>query len=275
MRLYTYTVRRPKIGEPAKRYQRRAGSNHSDCKGVLMATSDLTAARLRELLHYDPKTGVFTWLVRRGGPATAGSAAGTPSRGYVILGIECRRYRANRLAFLYMTGAWPRGFVDHINGNRADDRWSNLRDVSHAENCQNIRVARRTSATGSLGVYERNGRYVASIGVRGARIQIGTFNKREDAADAYLTAKAALHEGAITQLDRDACARRLRELFAERAIAARADNSTGFRGVHLCQGRYQARIQINGEQFHLGTFDSPELAHAAYLDARRERDRAA
>jgi DNA-directed RNA polymerase specialized sigma24 family protein len=82
-----------------------------------MATteSDLTAARLRELLDYDPITGVFTWRSR-------------PSR-YRFIEIDGWTYKASRLAWLWMTGSWPKGQIDHANLKKDDDRWTNLREA--------------------------------------------------------------------------------------------------------------------------------------------------
>ena len=87
----------------------------------------LTADRLREILSYAPNTGEFRWLLTRG-RARAGKIAGVVSvYGYRIIRVGGRDYRSARLAWLYMTGAWPLQLVDHIDLNRVNDRWSNLR----------------------------------------------------------------------------------------------------------------------------------------------------
>jgi hypothetical protein len=96
---------------------------------------------LLEVLSYDPATGVFTWLPARDkkrGPKMAGKRAGSRAgEGYWYIDICCVKYRASRLAFFYMTGEWPQQLVDHINRNREDDRWCNLREVSPSENRMN------------------------------------------------------------------------------------------------------------------------------------------
>lgn len=88
----------------------------------------LTQERLKELLTYEPATGVFRWRERRGnqggGCVAPGDEAGSVYKnGYRMIGVGGRRYGAHRLAFLYMTGAFPPAEVDHINGVPADNRW--------------------------------------------------------------------------------------------------------------------------------------------------------
>jgi len=97
----------------------------------------LTAERLREVLHYDPETGAWTWLVApRKGRSYVGQRAGAlKDDGYRIIGIDGVRYRSNRLAWLYMTGAWPEADVDHRDrASRGDDRWTNLRAATRSQN---------------------------------------------------------------------------------------------------------------------------------------------
>ena len=88
----------------------------------------LTAARLRELLQYDPETGVFTRLVKTSNGIKVGDVAGTAdARGYILIRVDGWLHLAHRLAWLHMTCEWPKGMIDHINGVRDDNRWSNLR----------------------------------------------------------------------------------------------------------------------------------------------------
>jgi len=99
----------------------------------------LTQARLRELLHYDPETGIFTWLQRRAGKAQKGSIAGRyhPS-GHRIIRVDVTSYYAHRLAWIYVHSYIPDGLViDHINHVRDDNRICNLRPVTHKVNSQN------------------------------------------------------------------------------------------------------------------------------------------
>jgi hypothetical protein len=88
----------------------------------------LTQSRLRELMLYDPATGVFSWLQHRCGPATRNRRAGTV-RGskYRVICIDGKRYPATHIAWLYMTGEFPSLLIDHRNRDKFDDRWVNLR----------------------------------------------------------------------------------------------------------------------------------------------------
>ena len=166
-----------------------------------MATADLTAARLRELLHYDQETGILRYAVARWGRqhVVVGSVAGTnDGQGYRKHMIDGRPYKAHRLAWLYTHGVWPAGEVDHINGQRSDNRMSNLRDVPRVTNSENFRIARRSNKTGLLGVTspgKQDKRYTATITAGGKRKTLGRFDTPEEAHAAYLEAKRQLHAG--------------------------------------------------------------------------------
>ena len=163
-----------------------------------MAKADLTAERLRELLHYDPETGVFTWRVNRGRTAKAGSQAGSPHDGYVQITVDGREYKAHRLAWLYVHGVWPVGQIDHRFGIRNDNRIGELRDVTPSVNSQNQRIAKRSNkSSGLLGAYWHNvsNKWMAHIGVAGKKIHLGMFDTAEAAHAAYIEAKRRLHAG--------------------------------------------------------------------------------
>lgn len=155
----------------------------------------LSIEELKEILHYDPKTGIFTYIKRRGRKIRQGTTAGgTVYGGYIGIGINGKYYLAHRLAWLYMTGEMPKQFIDHINGNRADNRFCNLREVSNTENIQNQTKAHKGSKTGYLGVYAEGKRFFARVKVNGVIHHLGTHDTAEQAHEAYLEAKRRLHK---------------------------------------------------------------------------------
>lgn len=158
----------------------------------------LTQERLRELLDYDPETGVFTWLVNQTSMARAGDVAGGAHwSGYHRVSINRRRYLTHRLAFLYMTGAFPAGHVDHRDGDKGNNRWVNLRGVCRSVNLQNRRGPQSNNRCGYLGVckHKSSGRWRASIVLNRRHIHVGLYDTPEEAHKAYLKAKRELHEG--------------------------------------------------------------------------------
>lgn len=131
-------------------------------------------------LSYSPDTGAFVWERSPKPGVNAGDKAGSVTRaGYRRIQLGGRSYRANRLAWLLVTGTWPSGVVDHFDGDRLNDRIGNLRDVSVAENSQNRHGAQRNNKTGILGVCRVGNGYRASIQVNGKKKHIGTFSTPE------------------------------------------------------------------------------------------------
>jgi HNH endonuclease len=157
----------------------------------------LTHERLRELLHYNPKTGLFRRLKSCNyNNALKGVIAGLSKNGErVAIAIDGKHYRAHRLAWFYMTGKWPKGVIDHRDGNQANNRFSNLRDVSRKLNQQNMRRAHQDNKTGYLGVTVYRGRYRATIWHNKKQHLVGMFDRAEDAHRAYVLAKRKLHAG--------------------------------------------------------------------------------
>jgi hypothetical protein len=152
----------------------------------------ITQEEVKELLDYNPDTGVFTWKVRRGGSVSVGDIAGTLHHtSYLLIGIKGKIYSAHRLAWLYMTGNWPKQDIDHINGNRVDNRFDNLRDVSSRENSSNTYKHRNGKLVGCS--YHRcHKKWMAQIVINGENIGLGFFPTEQEAHQAYLTAKGNL-----------------------------------------------------------------------------------
>lgn len=136
----------------------------------------LTQARLLRHVEYDPETGVFLHL-KSCGPTKAGRRAGclTP-RGYRQISVGGRGYREHRLAWLYVHGRWPKAELDHINGCRADNRLSNLREAASSQNRLNSRPPRNTKTTAAPGVREfLPGRWRVTIGTGRKKRHLGVF----------------------------------------------------------------------------------------------------
>jgi hypothetical protein len=145
--------------------------------------------------RYDSITGAFS--VANPHPYMPRRNPGTVSnRGYLMLNLCGRQCSAHRLAFLIMTGRWPENHVDHIDGNRLNNAWANLRDVKRQTNNENVRKARKDSHTGYLGARKRpNGTFYAAITVNRKGIWLGTFKTVEEAHHVYLEAKRQYHKG--------------------------------------------------------------------------------
>jgi hypothetical protein len=161
----------------------------------------LTAERLRELLDYDPATGEFRNRVQRGGRGRAGDVAGCVNdRGYQRIGVDGQRHRAHRLAWLYDQGTWPAGMLDHIDGDRVNNRIGNLRIATRAQNAANRRPrAGGTSQFKGVSWDKDRGEWRARIKVDGRWRHLGRFTNPEDAARAYdLAAVEAFGAFALT-----------------------------------------------------------------------------
>lgn len=155
----------------------------------------ITQNRLRELTHYCQQTGQFTHL-QSNRRKKAGMPAGSLRRdGYVYAMFDGHRAMAHQFAWLYMTGEWPTQEIDHIDNNKANNAFANLRQVSRRANTENKRTAKRTSTTGLLGVVRHRDKFVAKIVHAGKRTHLGVFETPEAAHEAYVQAKRRLHQG--------------------------------------------------------------------------------
>ena len=153
-----------------------------------------TLERVRERLAYDPDSGLLTWASRPSRKIRIGQHAGRiGTNGYVVIRLDGLNYHANRLGWLLHHGVWPAMEIDHINGERADNRIANLRDVDRSTNMSNRKGADRDAMTGVLGVYKHRQRFVAQRRIHGVHRYLGTFDTAAAAGEAY---KAALQKEA-------------------------------------------------------------------------------
>jgi hypothetical protein len=156
-------------------------------------------SEIKDILSYDMETGEFRWKINRGGFAKAGTMAGSiDTHGYRQIMLQRKLYLAHRLAWFYVTGEWPKYQIDHIDGDRTNNRFANLRDVIKITNVQNQKSAHSNNkSSGLLGVSWRAdiGKWVAGIRISGKRKSLGHFTSKEEAHAAYITAKRKYHHG--------------------------------------------------------------------------------
>jgi hypothetical protein len=154
----------------------------------------LPVERLRELFEYCSKTGNLFWKVDASTRAKVGSKAGCISENSCIrIGLDGKYYMAHRIVWALHTGEFPSQQIDHINGNPLDNRIENLRLATTQQNGENRRHAQRNNRSGLLGVCEVNGRWKATIWVKGIARHLGYFSDKETAHNEYLSAKRNLH----------------------------------------------------------------------------------
>ena len=161
-----------------------------------MAKPNVPAQRVRELLDYDKDTGIFTRRVKVCGRALAGDIAGTKvPDGYIDIGVDGVKYRAHRLAWVHVTGEWPKCQIDHIDGCRDNNAFANLRDVTQSVNQQNRKSCKSGNSSGFLGVSKDGSKWASRIRSNGVMHNLGAFETPELAHAVYVEAKRRLHPG--------------------------------------------------------------------------------
>lgn len=154
----------------------------------------ITQERLKELLDYDEVTGKFVWKVATSRRVKVGGEAGyLDPVGRTTIRLDGVLYQAHRLAWLYVTGSWPKEFIDHKDRDKSNDSFSNLREASKAENERNT-PARVTNKSGFKGVSPfRSGKWRATVTIGGKHKHLGTFPTPEEASEAYITFVRVAH----------------------------------------------------------------------------------
>jgi len=133
--------------------------------------NNISAEYLKSILHYNPENGKFTWIAVTSNRVKLGMEAGTMrNNGYLKININSQLYFTHRLAFLYMTGEWPKAHIDHINGVKDDNRWCNLREATSSQNNKN----RAGYGTVDKNIYPYKGRFAV-------RVCLGTYDTKEEA----------------------------------------------------------------------------------------------
>lgn len=147
----------------------------------------LSQEYLKQLIIYYPETGMFVWKNRRSKAAKYRDdnlAGCRGSKGYWRIKIDCIAYSAHRLAWLYMTGRWPKDQIDHINRIRTDNRWCNLREATNIENQRNTGI-RTSNKSGIKGVRVYGDKFISTMQINKKFVYIGVFNTSSAALAAY------------------------------------------------------------------------------------------
>lgn len=150
---------------------------------------EITAETIHARYSYDPETGVFLRKTTAGGFRIGDRAGFLHNSGYRWIGANLEHC----LAWLYVHSVWPTSPIDHIDGDKTNNRICNLREVTVSENCQNQKKATARSTTGFLGVQRNGKRFSAEIQIAGIGIWLGTYDTAKEAHKAYVAAKAIHH----------------------------------------------------------------------------------
>lgn len=159
---------------------------------------NVSIARLHELFTFDATTGRLYWKVSRSSARPGREAGYVNTTGYRRVCIDSKEVGVHRVVWAINKGHWPTDCIDHINGDKQDNRIENLRDVSAAINTQNLRRAKRNNkASGLLGAYKvsTTDKWQSQIRINGKITHLGTFDSAKDAHAAYLKAKRIHHAG--------------------------------------------------------------------------------
>jgi len=155
--------------------------------------ANMTQSELLTLLEYNPETG----LIKYKNPAWNQCKDWFPgllgSHGYYMIQYKRKSYLVHRLAYLYMVGKFPVEVIDHINSNKKDNTWKNIRDASYTQNALYKTKASRNSKSGILGVTPHRDGFTAQCKVQGKKIHLGKYKTKEEAEEAYLYFKNAIN----------------------------------------------------------------------------------
>lgn len=167
----------------------------------------LTSEEIIRLLDYDPLTGIFVWkrrpremfpdqnhYVTWNIKFVGKIAGGVYGNGYRYINIEPKAYLAHRLAWLIIYGEWPKSGMDHINGEKDDNRIVNLRLANQSQNLQNQKLSNKnTSGFSGVVWHKQRGRWAAQINKDNKKISLGLYDTKEEAYAAFLAGKRKHH----------------------------------------------------------------------------------
>jgi len=220
----------------------------------------LTYGRVRSLFDYDPDTGRLVWKRPRGRMRSGEEAGCNSGRGYIVLRIDGRMHYAHRVAFLWAHGYLPEE-VDHINGDRSDNRRSNLRASTRPENSKNAsRAANNTSGVPGVLWREHARKWTARIKVNQKNYYLGCFEQKADAIAARKSAEArfGFHTG------------HGKEATPKLPTSPKKQGRSGVKGVTRNDGGWAAIVYHKGKRHYAGNFKTIEDAAKAHAAKTRE-----
>lgn len=210
------------------------------------------------LYSYNSSTGILVWKNKKNAHShiTIGSEIShRDNNGYIRVHLGKRLYLGHRVAWALHFGEWPNGLIDHINGNRSDNRIENLRIVSDRENGWNKDIHRKGAIVGAF--YDRKrGLWRSCININGKGIHLGRFSTQEEAHTAYINAYAEYKATGAVKVDKKF---RKRDTYR---------NKNGIMGITQTKcGTWRSRIYFNSKRYCLGTYIEKEDAIQAYEQA--------
>lgn len=152
-------------------------------------------ACLKDRLHYDPHTGIFRWRFSAARRIKPWDIAGChDGKKYIVIKFFGRLHGAHRLAWLYMTGEWPKNEVDHIDGIPDNNSFANLREATHKQNLENVKLsARNTSGYRGVTWCKYNKKWAAQVKHNGKKLKLGYFKDIEKAAEVAAAKRKELY----------------------------------------------------------------------------------
>ena len=156
---------------------------------------EIPIQELKEIVHYDPETGIMKWAKLLNARAPIGKECGrTMTRGYRAFIVRRKTIYTHRAAWAYVNGSWPKNTIDHINGNKSDNRISNLREATSGENNRNSKTPKsNTSGVKGVSWNSKHQRWRARVGINKKDIHVGEFLTIQQAENAIIEMRKTLH----------------------------------------------------------------------------------